>query len=174
MPFLELAAYAGYPFAAACASLVAQLVTGRRLRLWAGGLADWQRIAVLSRDPSLPSKIPRRPELEPALFRDPSVPASPLPAGGGTTYHAVWAYGSLCAAVFLVRTMKRVIFQEARTYSECGCSGGSVSVLQLGAVVSSPSCPCNAPTAPARCPLQASTAPATTTCCWGWPSCSSR
>ncbi|EFN56097.1 hypothetical protein CHLNCDRAFT_144674 [Chlorella variabilis] len=64
VPFLELAAYAGYPFAAACASLVAQLVTG-----------------------------------------------------GGTTYHAVWAYGSLCAAVFLVRTMKRVIFQEARTYS---------------------------------------------------------
>ncbi len=34
-------------------------------------------------------------------------------------YHVVWAYGSLCMAIFLVRTMKRVIFQEARHYSEC-------------------------------------------------------
>ena len=33
-------------------------------------------------------------------------------------YHIVWAYGSLCMAIFLVRTMKRVIFQEARHYSE--------------------------------------------------------
>jgi hypothetical protein len=61
---LELAAYAGYPFVAACTSLLAQL------------------------------------------------------AGGGTTYHAVWAYGSLCMAVLLVRSLKRVILQEARTYSE--------------------------------------------------------
>lgn len=33
-------------------------------------------------------------------------------------YHIVWAYGSLCMAIFLVRTLKRVIFQEARAYSE--------------------------------------------------------
>ncbi|KAI3426106.1 hypothetical protein D9Q98_008485 [Chlorella vulgaris] len=63
VPMLELAAYAGYPFVAACTSLLAQL------------------------------------------------------AGGGTTYHAVWAYGSLCMAVLLVRSLKRVILQEARTYS---------------------------------------------------------
>ncbi|GAB4817101.1 hypothetical protein N2152v2_004147 [Parachlorella kessleri] len=36
---------------------------------------------------------------------------------GGMGYHIVWAYGSLCMAIFLVRTMKRVIFQEARHYS---------------------------------------------------------
>lgn len=65
VPFLELAAYAGYAFVPACASLLLQLV----------------------------------------------------PGGGGAAYHVVWAYGSLCTAVFLVRTMKRVIFQEARTYS---------------------------------------------------------
>lgn len=64
VPILELAAYAGYAFVAACASLAVQLVTG-----------------------------------------------------SGAAYHAVWAYGSLCCAIFLVRTMKRVIFQEARTYS---------------------------------------------------------
>lgn len=28
------------------------------------------------------------------------------------------AYGSLCAAVFMVKTMKRVIFQETRAYGE--------------------------------------------------------
>ena len=38
---------------------------------------------------------------------------------GRTGYHVVWAYGSLAQAVFLVRTMKRVVFQEAVHYSEC-------------------------------------------------------
>lgn len=36
-------------------------------------------------------------------------------------YWAGWMYGSLCMAVFLVRTMKRIIFQEARNYSEYEC-----------------------------------------------------
>ncbi|PSC67531.1 transport yif1 [Micractinium conductrix] len=40
-----------------------------------------------------------------------------VPGVGGAAYHAVWAYGSLCAAIFLVRSMKRVILFEARTYS---------------------------------------------------------
>lgn len=62
-PFLELAAYAGYSFTAACTSLLSSLVLG------------------------------------------------------GMGYHIVWAYGSLCCAIFLVRTMKRVIFQETRNYS---------------------------------------------------------
>lgn len=39
-------------------------------------------------------------------------------AAGGLGYHVVWAYSSLCMAIFLVRTMKRVIFQEALHYSE--------------------------------------------------------
>lgn len=63
-PLLELAAYAGYPFVAACAVLVAHMCLG--------------------------------------------------PVG----YHAVWAYGGLCMAIFLVRTMKRVIFLESNHYSE--------------------------------------------------------
>ncbi|GLC50234.1 hypothetical protein PLESTB_000357300 [Pleodorina starrii] len=36
--------------------------------------------------------------------------------GGRWAYWGVWAYGSLCMAIFLVRTMKRVIFQETRGY----------------------------------------------------------
>lgn len=35
---------------------------------------------------------------------------------GKWAYYAVWLYGSLCMAIFMVRTMKRVIFQEARGY----------------------------------------------------------
>uniref|UniRef100_A0A061SMH0 Integral membrane hrf1 family protein n=1 Tax=Tetraselmis sp. GSL018 TaxID=582737 RepID=A0A061SMH0_9CHLO len=31
-------------------------------------------------------------------------------------YYALWGYGSLCSAVFLVRTMKRIIFHEVRHY----------------------------------------------------------
>lgn len=40
------------------------------------------------------------------------------PFAGSMGYHVVWAYASLAQAIFLVRTMKRVIFQEARHYSE--------------------------------------------------------
>ncbi|GIL76058.1 hypothetical protein Vretimale_5693 [Volvox reticuliferus] len=36
--------------------------------------------------------------------------------GGRWAYWAAWTYGSLCMAIFLVRTMKRVIFQETRGY----------------------------------------------------------
>jgi hypothetical protein len=35
-------------------------------------------------------------------------------------YYALGAYGSLCMAIFMVKTMKRVIFQETRTYGEWG------------------------------------------------------
>ena len=55
-------------------------------------------------------------------------------AGGSSAYHAVWAYGSLCMAVFLVRTMKRVIFQESHTYSECSCVWREWAALALSAV----------------------------------------
>lgn len=40
-------------------------------------------------------------------------------AFGRLGYYSLWLYGSLAMAIFLVRTMKRVIFQEARNYSEC-------------------------------------------------------
>eukprot|EP00879_Flechtneria_rotunda_P033187 GHRR01036732.1.p1 GENE.GHRR01036732.1~~GHRR01036732.1.p1 ORF type:complete len:249 (+),score=56.41 GHRR01036732.1:283-1029(+) len=31
-------------------------------------------------------------------------------------YYALWAYGSLCMAMFMVKTIKRVMFQETRAY----------------------------------------------------------
>ncbi len=37
---------------------------------------------------------------------------------GGWSYYAAWIYGSLCMATFIVRTMKRVLFREARQYSK--------------------------------------------------------
>jgi len=36
--------------------------------------------------------------------------------GGKWAYYLVWVYGGLCMAIFLVRTMKRILFQEARNY----------------------------------------------------------
>lgn len=36
--------------------------------------------------------------------------------GGNVAWWVSWLYGSLCSSVFLVRTMKRVIFQEAQSY----------------------------------------------------------
>jgi hypothetical protein len=40
-------------------------------------------------------------------------------AAGRVAWHVLWVYGALCMAVFTVRTIKRVIFHEARQYSEC-------------------------------------------------------
>lgn len=93
MPILELAAYSGYAFVAACASLAVQLITG--------ALAE-------------PGACYGSQPLFAKLFNvlQPGRPAACLahhchshrrPAGSGAAYHAVWAYGSLCCAVFLVR-----------------------------------------------------------------------
>ncbi|KDD76261.1 hypothetical protein H632_c294p2 [Helicosporidium sp. ATCC 50920] len=35
-------------------------------------------------------------------------------SGRAALFHVAWVYGSLASAVFLVRSMKRIIFQEAR------------------------------------------------------------
>lgn len=53
----------------------------------------------------------------------PPYPTNLIPAGRWG-YWTVWGYGSLCMGIFLVRTMKRIIFQEARHYSACafGCT----------------------------------------------------
>lgn len=82
VPLLELAAYAGYAFVPACASLLVQLL--------------------------------------------------PLPGVGGTAYHVVWAYGSLCIAIFLVRTLKRAILAESRAYS---INYTSMNYLLLGLAI---------------------------------------
>lgn len=36
-------------------------------------------------------------------------------------YYALGAYGSLAMAIFMVKTMKRVIFQETRAYGKLSC-----------------------------------------------------
>jgi hypothetical protein len=46
------------------------------------------------------------------------VPHLLLRLAGKWGYYALGAYGSLCMAIFMVKTMKRVIFQETRTYGE--------------------------------------------------------
>ena len=56
-------------------------------------------------------------------------------AAGLWAYRAAWVYGSLCMAVFMVRTMKRVIFYESRQYSRprlssvCGSGAGAMPML---------------------------------------------
>mmetsp|Transcript_16093 Transcript_16093/g.48203 ORF Transcript_16093/g.48203 Transcript_16093/m.48203 type:complete len:358 (-) Transcript_16093:1579-2652(-) len=37
-------------------------------------------------------------------------------AFGRLTWYVMWGYGSLCMAIFIVRTIKRIIFHEARQY----------------------------------------------------------
>lgn len=39
-------------------------------------------------------------------------------ATGRVAWYVLWGYGALCMAIFTVRTIKRVIFHEARQYSE--------------------------------------------------------
>lgn len=68
-PALELAAYAGYPWVGACATLAATLLRNR------------------------------------------------------VAYHVVWVYASFAAAVFLVRTMKRVILQVREKGASFVCVG---------------------------------------------------
>jgi hypothetical protein len=62
-----------------------------------------------------------------------------LIGAGKWGYYALWAYGSLAMAIFMVRTMKRVIFQEAKHYGESGvlldglrCNGGQGDTWQGG------------------------------------------
>ncbi|KAK9814872.1 hypothetical protein WJX73_000954 [Symbiochloris irregularis] len=73
VPFLEIVAYAGYPFVPTCLAMVA----------------------------AIPSSIPGHSTGAAALW----------------LYRLTWLYGSLCMAIFIVRSMKRVIFHEARHYN---------------------------------------------------------
>ena len=114
VPLLELAAYAGYTFTAACASLLVQLVTGACL------LCACLAQPLPAPEMSVVAAAAGAAAGDSCLGTQPCAPPRPAgtAGGSGTAYHAVWAYGSLCMAVFLVRTLKRVILQEARTYSE--------------------------------------------------------
>lgn len=57
------------------------------------------------------------PQQAPFCKRCPDTHTSPCV--GGWSFYAAWVYGSLCMATFIVRTMKRVLFREARQYSKC-------------------------------------------------------
>ena len=57
---------------------------------------------------------------------------------GGWSFYAAWIYGSLCMATFIVRTMKRVLFREARQYSECYTATLSLLVQQTCLVTLQP------------------------------------
>ena len=48
-------------------------------------------------------------------------------------YRAVWAYGACAVGIVLVRTMKRVMFYEARQYSAGSSSGANYLLLALWA-----------------------------------------
>lgn len=52
--------------------------------------------------------------------------------GGKWGYYAAWLYLSCCMAVFLVRTLKRAVFQEARNY---GKDLHTINYLLLGLAV---------------------------------------
>jgi hypothetical protein len=84
-------------------------------------------------------------------------------AAGRVAWHVLWVYGALCMAVFTVRTIKRVIFHEARQYRESIHSMTLVLnevclhrcfVLQMLKIQ-----------IPA---VQGWTAHCTTMCCWDW------
>jgi bacteriorhodopsin len=55
-----------------------------------------------------------------AAFATASAAAAAVGAVGKWGYYALGAYGSLAMAIFMVKTMKRVIFQETRAYGEWG------------------------------------------------------
>jgi protein transport protein YIF1 len=85
--------------------------------------AAWAVHAVLLRLVLWAAGVPSPPLVEVAayagyVFVAASAALAAHLAGGGLGYHVVWAYGSLCMAVFLVRSMKRAIYQETNQYSE--------------------------------------------------------
>lgn len=47
-------------------------------------------------------------------------------------YYGTWAWGSLCSAVFLVKTLKRIIFAEARNYGVATPASHNYVLLALG------------------------------------------
>ena len=61
---------------------------------------------------------------------------------GKWAYYGVWLYCSLCMAVFLVRTLKRAVFQEARNYGK-DYIFPPLTLIQPWAVLSSDYHPCN-------------------------------
>lgn len=102
VPLLELAAYAGYAFVPACASLLVQLlplpgVVGGRRRVWTtrGGIACAAHMCITLNAAQL--QLP-----DGDCLRAPAALSRCCAGVGGTAYHVVWAYGSLCIAIFLV------------------------------------------------------------------------
>ncbi len=136
VPFLEVVSYAGYPFVHVCITAVFGAVFGEtcttcllqfaytscfrlscsmwpRRRLSCFDVRT-QRIAVDAwrcdhtlQGMSAGSYCPEQPT-NLAVLSD----------TGRVAWYVLWGYGALCMAIFTVRTIKRVIFHEARQYSE--------------------------------------------------------
>jgi hypothetical protein len=110
VPFLEVVAYAGYPFVHVCLTSLAGAAFGGCA---VGGRHSmhrtfWQRVC---------SDAARERNLK--HTSDDLKLHVAVHAAGRVVWHVLWVYGALCMAVFTVRTIKRVIFHEARQYREC-------------------------------------------------------
>ena len=93
VPFLEALCYTGYPLVLVCINTVVVFFVGMRLVL--SSFVYLALLAVTCKAHMLH-----------------------LLCAGGWSFYAAWIYGSLCMATFIVRTMKRVLFREARQYSK--------------------------------------------------------
>jgi hypothetical protein len=113
-PFSEILAYAGYPAvhgAAACAVRAASDWRVVQARLAAGGGGGGGSLAALAGGGGDGGSAPAPPA---------GSASAAVAASGGWLPAAVTAYGAACAGVFLVRSLKRVLFQDG-----AGRRGGS-------------------------------------------------
>jgi hypothetical protein len=111
VPFLEVVAYAGYPFVHVCLSSLVGAAFGEHA-MHCSHLMAGTRLAACTAmmlQGSVTCSVGCRLSLQ---LLDASC------AAGRVAWHVLWVYGALCMAVFTVRTIKRVIFHEARQYRE--------------------------------------------------------
>jgi hypothetical protein len=111
VPFLEVVAYAGYPFVHVCLSSLVGAAFGEHA-IHCRHVMTAPRLAACAVTMLKGSVIC---PIICQLARQVHVAAC---AAGRVAWHVLWVYGALCMAVFTVRTIKRVIFHEARQYRE--------------------------------------------------------
>eukprot|EP00775_Hariotina_reticulata_P005880 gene5880-6121_t len=103
----ELLAYTGYPFVMICLTIMGGFLAVLRAEAGVCGLWDGCHAVMVRRLVCMSAEVEST-----AKGRGHAGEAG----AGKWGYYALGAYGSLCMAVFMVKTMKRVIFQETRTY----------------------------------------------------------
>ncbi len=112
VPWVDLAAYTGYAYVQGCVLLALGYLAGAQAR---------------SAPPALPVQLRAGCGCAPApgwrpcmrMGRELSIASAAAPAGS-KGFYGVWLYSSVCNATFMVRTMKRIIFQESKQYGERG------------------------------------------------------